>query len=227
MNSPGSNRAKPSAPRAPKSGGGILPFKRDHGQLLVLLAREHKKGVQPKHARWGEFGARVSNPKELDRIQAALSGFEEETGISAKELEIGGKPLADRIHEEGSLLFSSDVDNYSIFPSEVAAETSKGFPTIGTLKETLKTRRRAYKRAKLDGNLEEARRLKKSISKDDFRWVPLDLLKKLAAFDTVYYDEDVRVVSEWSGETFTINKEFLNLLKENNTWGKPFLTFGK
>src|SRR4051812_12838407 len=88
--------------RTPKSGGGILPYKRVGGQVLVLVAREYKHGVSPKHARWGEFGARVSNPKESDRIQAALTGFEEETGISASVLEIGGKPLADRIHEDAT-----------------------------------------------------------------------------------------------------------------------------
>jgi len=211
----------------PKSGGGILPYKRERGQVLVLLARECKKGTSPKHACWGEFGARVSNPKESDRIQAALTGFEEETGISAASLEIEGKPLPERVHEEGHLVFSSDVDNYSLFPIDVSPENSKGFPTVTQLKHDRQARKLAYKKAKINGDHAEAAKLRQSISKDDFRWVPLDLLKKLAAFDTVYYDQDPRVTSEWSGETFTFSKDFLNLLKENNTWGKPFLTFGK
>jgi len=217
---------KPSA-RAPKSGGGILPYKREHGQILVLLAREFRKGTSPTFAPWGEFGARVSNPKESDRIQAALTGFEEETGISPQALEIGGKPLVDRIHEEGNIQFSSDVDNYSIFPIDVSAENSKGFPSVTQLKHDRHERKLAYKRAKFNGDHNEAARLRKTISKDDFRWVPLDLLKKLAAFDTNYYDDNVRITSEWSGETFTFSKDFLNQLKENNTWGKPFLSFGK
>jgi len=214
-----------AAPRAPMSGGGILPFKKEHGQVLVLLARSFKKGTDPKYAAWGEFGARVSNPKESDRIQAALTGFQEETGITG--LEIGGKSLSEAVNAEGNVVFSSDVDNYSVYPVDVSPENSKGFPTITQLKEDRQARKMAYKNAKFDGNHAEAARLHKSISKDDFRWVPLDLLKKLAAYDLIYYDEDVRITSEWTGETFNINKDFLNLLKENNTWGKPFLTFGK
>jgi len=213
-------------PRTPKSGGGILPYKREHGQLLVLLAREYKKGTDPKHAHWGEFGARVTNHKESDRVQAALTGFEEETGVSPKALQIGGKPLDEVLHAEGVVAFGSDVDNYSIYPIDVSPENSQGFPSVTQLKSDRHARKLAYKKAKFNGDAAEAAKLKKTIAKDDFRWVPLELLKKLAAFDTIYYDEDVRVTSEWSGETFTFNKDFLNLLKENNTWGKPFLTFG-
>jgi len=209
-----------AAPRAPKSGGGILPYKRENGgQVLVLLAREYRKGTSPKYAPWGEFGARVSNPKESDRIQAALTGFEEETGISPHTLEISGKPLIELIHEEGNVHFSSDVDNYSVFPVDVSAENSKGFPSVTQLKQDRHDRKMAYKKAKFNGDHSDATRLRKTINKDDFRWVPLEVLKKLAAFDTNYYDDNVRATSEWSGETFTFSKDLLNLLKENNTWG--------
>jgi len=213
--------------RTPKSGGGILPYKKDHGQIMVLVGREHKKGLKPKHGAWQEFGQRAENPRDSDRKTAALKGFEEETGISVKDVEIDGKSLEDYVRSEGAVVFGSDIDNYSIFPIDVSPEHTKGFPPVSKLKRDLKGRIRAYQRAKLEGAPQEAARLRPTVAKDDFRWIPLDLLKRLAQFDATYYDEDLRIVSDWSGESLTMSKDFLNLLKENNTWGKPFLTFGQ
>jgi len=207
---------------------GLIPFREiQGGEVQLLLGRTFHEGFgKHRHSSWSPFDATTAHEDKTAFVDA-LRGFHAATGINLKDLEMFDKVFVGLENDEEKkkryiVEIQSDADATIYFFMNVTE--AKDFPLISKIKENLEERSRRTRRAKWEGNKEDKERIGK-ITKDDFRWINLDVIRRSVPFDNNFFDEDVKVTSEYTGESFSIDKTFLNVLKENNTWGKPFLAF--
>jgi len=209
--------------RRPKETGGIIPFRNSNGHASLLLGRNFHKHSPPHTQTWSPFASVTVGAESVS--ETAVRAFASSLGVDPTAVKIENRQLLEVLEDE-SVVFknSSEIERATYYLVDVSAADS-GFPTVTKIKEMRTERARQLKKAHSKEDSERARMLRATLAKDDYRWVSVELLSKLVVYDTKYHEEDVCATCDGTGESFLFDKDFLNVLKENNTWGKPFLAF--